>query len=110
MKPKSIKKAPSRARTPAALAGQFRRAAKLTAKTPSRPSLRRKQEATRSSELSKELTPSTPRGRGPSSISRARQKALLQLSPFELKDELIKLAEVAERENVAQFLNAGRGN
>src|SRR4051812_19031953 len=45
-----------------------------------------------------------------SSISRSRQKALLKLSPFELKDELIKLAEVAERDNTAQFLNAGRGN
>ena len=44
------------------------------------------------------------------STSRAHQKALLKLSPFELKDELIKLAEVAERDNVAQFLNAGRGN
>ncbi len=46
----------------------------------------------------------------PPSVSRARQKALLKLSPFELKDELIKLAEVAERDDVAQFLNAGRGN
>jgi aspartate 4-decarboxylase len=45
-----------------------------------------------------------------SSVSRARQKALLKLSPFELKDELIQLAEEAEREDVAQFLNAGRGN
>jgi aspartate 4-decarboxylase len=45
-----------------------------------------------------------------SSTSRARQKSLLKLSPFELKDELIKLAEVAERDDVAQFLNAGRGN
>src|SRR5262245_37272875 len=45
-----------------------------------------------------------------SSISRAHQKALLKLSPFELKDELIKLAEVAEQDNAAQFLNAGRGN
>ncbi|MGC4071477.1 MAG: hypothetical protein QM760_02950 [Nibricoccus sp.] len=44
------------------------------------------------------------------SVSRAHQKALLKLSPFELKDELIKLAEVAEREQIAQFLNAGRGN
>ena len=44
------------------------------------------------------------------SVSRARQKSLLRLSPFELKDELIKLAEVAERDDVAQFLNAGRGN
>src|SRR5262245_36688462 len=44
------------------------------------------------------------------STSRIRQKALLKLSPFELKDELIKLAEVAERDHTAQFLNAGRGN
>ena len=45
-----------------------------------------------------------------SSTSRAHQQALLKLSPFELKDELIKLAEVAERDQTAQFLNAGRGN
>jgi len=45
-----------------------------------------------------------------SSVSKARQKALLKLSPFELKDELIHLAEEAERDDVAQFLNAGRGN
>src|SRR6187549_983742 len=44
------------------------------------------------------------------STSRARQKALRSLSPFELKDELIKLAKVAERDDVAQFLDAGRGN
>jgi aspartate 4-decarboxylase len=44
------------------------------------------------------------------STTRAHQQALLKLSPFELKDELIKLAEVAERDQVAQFLNAGRGN
>jgi aspartate 4-decarboxylase len=46
----------------------------------------------------------------PASISRARQKALLKLSPFELKDELINLAREAEQEDTAQFLNAGRGN
>jgi aspartate 4-decarboxylase len=46
----------------------------------------------------------------PTSVSRARQQALLKLSPFELKDELIKLASVAERDGTAQFLNAGRGN
>ena len=45
-----------------------------------------------------------------SSTPRAHQKALLKLSPFELKDELIKLAKVAERDDVAQFLDAGRGN
>jgi len=44
------------------------------------------------------------------STPRAHQKALLKLSPFELKDELIKLARVAERDEVAQFLDAGRGN
>ncbi len=44
------------------------------------------------------------------STTRAHQKALLKLSPFELKDELIKLAKVAERDDVAQFLDAGRGN
>ena len=46
----------------------------------------------------------------PASLSRARQKALRRLSPFELKDELIKLAHEAERDQTAQFLNAGRGN
>jgi aspartate 4-decarboxylase len=44
------------------------------------------------------------------STPRAHQKALLKLSPFELKDELIKLARSAERAQVAQFLDAGRGN
>src|SRR4051812_38676302 len=44
------------------------------------------------------------------STPRTHQKALLKLSPFELKDELIDLAQVAERDQVAQFLNAGRGN
>jgi len=44
------------------------------------------------------------------STTRAHQQALLKLSPFELKDELIKLARVAERDDVARFLDAGRGN
>jgi aspartate 4-decarboxylase len=44
------------------------------------------------------------------STSRARQRALLKLSPFELKDELIKLGKAAERAQLAQFLDAGRGN
>lgn len=47
---------------------------------------------------------------GPATTTRAHQKALLKLSPFELKDSLIELAEVAERDEVAKFLNAGRGN
>src|SRR6516164_2772604 len=41
--------------------------------------------------------------------SRAEQKELLKLSPFELKDKLIHLAQTGTR-RTAQFLNAGRGN
>ncbi len=44
------------------------------------------------------------------SISRAEQKALLKLSPFEQKDKLISLAQAGTRRGTAQFLNAGRGN
>jgi aspartate 4-decarboxylase len=44
------------------------------------------------------------------STSRAEQKALLKLSPFELKDELIELANATEKESQIQMLNAGRGN
>jgi aspartate 4-decarboxylase len=44
------------------------------------------------------------------STSRAEQKALLKLSPFELKDKLISLAQAGTRRGTAQFLNAGRGN
>jgi aspartate 4-decarboxylase len=32
------------------------------------------------------------------------------LSPFEIKDELIKLAKEASRTSQSAFLNAGRGN
>ncbi|HVQ61570.1 MAG TPA: aspartate 4-decarboxylase, partial [Burkholderiales bacterium] len=43
--------------------------------------------------------------------SRATQKALAkQLSPFELKDNLIHLAKESERQGAATMLNAGRGN
>ena len=42
--------------------------------------------------------------------SRAEQRELLKLSPFELKDKLIALAAEGERESDAQMLNAGRGN
>jgi len=42
--------------------------------------------------------------------SRARQKALSQLSPFELKDFLITLAKDASRTSARSMLNAGRGN
>jgi aspartate 4-decarboxylase len=44
------------------------------------------------------------------STSRAEQKELLKLSPFEVKDKLISLAQIGTRRNTAQFLNAGRGN
>src|SRR6187549_2986641 len=44
------------------------------------------------------------------STPRAAQKALLKLSPFELKDELIHLGKKAEQAQLAQFLDAGRGN
>ena len=42
--------------------------------------------------------------------TRAEQRALLKLSPFELKDKLIALAAEGERESDMQMLNAGRGN
>jgi len=44
------------------------------------------------------------------STSRAEQRALLKLSPFELKDKLISLAAESARESAVQMLNAGRGN
>ena len=42
--------------------------------------------------------------------SRAAQKALERLSPFELKDNLIALAKGHAKSSAAQMLNAGRGN
>jgi aspartate 4-decarboxylase len=43
--------------------------------------------------------------------TRATQKSLsTQLSPFELKDNLIHLAKESERQGAATMLNAGRGN
>lgn len=38
------------------------------------------------------------------------EKSLSALSPFELKNELIKLAEAKARHSTATYLNAGRGN
>jgi aspartate 4-decarboxylase len=55
-------------------------------------------------------TKRTKRTNGQIHTSRAEQRALLGLSPFELKDKLISLAQVGTRRNTAQFLNAGRGN
>lgn len=44
------------------------------------------------------------------STSRASERHLEQLSPFELKDKLIALADVRHRRNQSSMLNAGRGN
>ena len=44
------------------------------------------------------------------SVSRAEQRALLKLSPFELKDKLMELASDTEKESQLPMLNAGRGN
>src|SRR6476659_10810615 len=44
------------------------------------------------------------------STPRAQQQALLKLSPFELKDELIHLGKKAEQAQLAQFLDSGRCN
>jgi aspartate 4-decarboxylase len=42
--------------------------------------------------------------------SREEQRALLKLSPFEVKDRLVALASAAEQKGDSQLLNAGRGN
>jgi hypothetical protein len=42
--------------------------------------------------------------------SRDRQRALARLSPFELKDDLIALADRETSATAATLLNAGRGN
>src|SRR5512145_1451975 len=42
--------------------------------------------------------------------SRVEQRALLKLSPFEVKDKLMALASETEREGQYPMLNAGRGN
>jgi aspartate 4-decarboxylase len=42
--------------------------------------------------------------------TRAEQRALLKLSPFELKDKLMELASEIEKEGQVPMLNAGRGN
>ena len=43
-------------------------------------------------------------------VPRATQKRLEGLSPFELKDSLIEVAEENDRKNAVALLNAGRGN
>ena len=44
------------------------------------------------------------------STSRAKQRALERLSPFELRNDLIALASEHARAAAATMLNAGRGN
>src|SRR5215467_10961789 len=46
----------------------------------------------------------------PLKTTRAAEHALSALSPFELKDYLIKLAKSNEQQSTALMLNAGRGN
>src|SRR6266702_31098 len=46
----------------------------------------------------------------PLKTTRAMEHALSALSPFELKDYLIKLAKSTEQQSTAMMLNAGRGN
>lgn len=46
----------------------------------------------------------------PSSLTRKEQRELLKLSPFELKDKLLALANERERMGDLALLNAGRGN
>lgn len=41
---------------------------------------------------------------------RKKERELSQMSPFEIKNELIKLAKRDARKSTDQFLNAGRGN
>ncbi len=43
-------------------------------------------------------------------VTRRQQRALAALSPFELKNSLIALAQDRTRASAAQMLNAGRGN
>lgn len=43
-------------------------------------------------------------------LNRSYERKLSKLSPFEIKNELIALAQKDARESTAQFLNAGRGN
>lgn len=45
-----------------------------------------------------------------SPLSREYQKKLSQMSPFEIKNELISLAQKKSRRSSATYLNAGRGN
>ena len=43
-------------------------------------------------------------------LSRAYEEKLSRMSPFEIKNELIRLAQKDARESSATYLNAGRGN
>ncbi len=41
---------------------------------------------------------------------RKKERSLEKMSPFEIKNELIRLAKADARKSTSQFLNAGRGN
>lgn len=43
-------------------------------------------------------------------LSRSYEQRLDQMSPFEIKNELINLAQEDARRSCATYLNAGRGN
>ncbi|MDE5661262.1 MAG: aspartate 4-decarboxylase, partial [Muribaculaceae bacterium] len=43
-------------------------------------------------------------------LSRDYEQKLSQMSPFEIKNELIRLAQEDSRKSCATYLNAGRGN
>ncbi len=45
-----------------------------------------------------------------SATSTKKERELAKMSPFEIKNELIKLAKKDARKSTGQFLNAGRGN
>lgn len=46
----------------------------------------------------------------PNKSTRASEKKLEQMSPFEIKNELISMAKADSRKSTSTFLNAGRGN
>src|SRR6185369_9513974 len=56
------------------------------------------------------MTKTAIRPTRPSTLTRKEQRELLKLSPFELKDKLIALANERERSGDLALLNAGRGN
>lgn len=43
-------------------------------------------------------------------VCRSYEKELEKMSPFEIKNKLIEMAQEDARKSTATFLNAGRGN